>query len=333
MKSLHSIFVSTLLLLGSQAAFGLKTELVNVSYDPTRELFEKINPAFIEQWESQGNQDLTIQQLHGSSGQQSQAVVDGLKADVVTLALAPDIDLLVKNELVDPSWQQRLPFNAAPYTSTVVFLVRSGNPKAIKDWSDLVRSDIGVITPNPKTSGGARWNYLAAWGYALQNGGDQDKAREFVKQLFERVVVLDSGARGSTQSFAEKNLGDVLVTWENEAYQSQKTYAEKGFEIVVPSVSILAEPVVSVVDRVVDEKGTRAAAEAYLNFLYTDAAQEIIAQSFYRPRNQEIAKRYENILKPVELFTLEGTFGGWSLVEKAHFADGAIFDQILSEAQ
>lgn len=326
MKTLRPLFAVALLVASTSALFAHE-KLLNVSYDPTRELFAEINPAFISHYPS-----LEIEQSHGGSAKQAQAVIDGLKADVVTLALAPDIDLLAKNKLLKEDWQAAFPFNAAPYTSTIVFVVRQNNPKAVKDWSDLTRSDVGVVTPNPKTSGGARWNYLAAWGFGLKSAQqDESKAQDFVQRIFDRVVALDSGARGSTISFAEKNLGDVLITWENEAYQIQKTYPDANYQIVIPSLSILAEPVVAVVDAVVDERGTREAATAYLNFLYTYEAQEIIAKNFYRPRNADIAKKYEDVLKPVELFTIDESFGGWENAQKVHFSDGGKLDQILAQ--
>jgi sulfate/thiosulfate transport system substrate-binding protein len=303
--------------------------LLNVSYDPTRELYTAINAAFTKQWQAKTGKTVQIRQSHGGSGAQARAVSDGLQADVVTLALAYDIDAVQKAGLInDVAWQKRLPQNSAPYTSTIVFLVRKGNPKGIKDWSDLVRAGIGVITPNPKTSGGARWNYLAAWEYGKRRGGGTDaKAREFVTQLFKNVPVLDSGARGATTTFVQRGIGDVLLAWENEAYLA---VAEgKGqVEIVVPSLSIVAEPPVAVVDKVVDKKGTRAVAEAYLQFLYSAEGQEIAARHHYRPRDAKVAAKYAGTFAQVKLFTIDEAFGGWQNAQKAHFADGGTFDQI-----
>jgi sulfate transport system substrate-binding protein len=300
-------------------AQGQAQEILNVSYDPTRELFAAINLKFEAIWEKSHPVDLSIKQSHGGSGKQAQAVVDGLKADVVTLALAPDVNLLVEKGLVKEGWQQNLPFNSAPYTSTIVYVVRTGNPKAIKDWVDLTRSDVGIVTPNPKLSGGARWSYLAAWGYALQ--GDQQN---------QGIAAFDSGARGATLSFAEKGLGDVLITWENEAHQILKSYPDQKFEIVLPSVSILAEPVAAVVDSVVDARGTRDVATAYLNYLYSDEAQEIIAQNFYRPRNAEILAKHQDVLSPITLFSVEERFVSWDAAQDLHFGPGGKLDQVLS---
>ncbi len=303
--------------------------LLNVSYDPTRELYVAINAAFVKQWQAKTGKTVQIRQSHGGSGAQARAVSDGLEADVVTLALAYDIDAVQKAGLItDAAWQKRLPQNSAPYTSTIVFLVRKGNPKGIKDWSDLVKPGTAVITPNPKTSGGARWNYLAAWEYGKRRGGGTDaKAREFVTQLFKNVPVLDSGARGATTTFVQRGIGDVLLAWENEAYLA---VAEgKGqVEIVVPSLSILAEPPVAVVDKVVDKKGTRAVAEAYLQFLYSPEGQEIAARNHYRPRDPKMAAKYAGTFAQVTLFTIDEAFGGWQNAQKAHFADGGTFDQI-----
>ncbi len=310
------------------ATAGWAQTLLNVSYDPTRELYQAINKAFIAEWQKQGGKKLIINQSHGGSGSQARAVIDGISADVVTLALAYDIDAIAEKGIIAKDWQTRLPDNSAPYTSTIVFLVRKGNPKGIKDWNDLVKPGVSIITPNPKTSGGARWNYLAAWGYALkQNGGDQDKAKAFVSEIFKKVPVLDTGARGSTITFVQRNLGDVLLAWENEAFLAMNEFGKGKFEIVIPSASILAEPSVTLVDRVVDKKKTRAVADAYLKFLYTPEAQEIIAKNYYRPRNQEVAARHEATLPKVDLFSIEG-FGGWQQAQKTHFADGGIFDQI-----
>ncbi|GIM29786.1 sulfate transporter subunit [Clostridium polyendosporum] len=304
--------------------------LLNVSYDPTRELYESYNSSFSNYWKNKTGKDVTIKQSHGGSGKQARAVIDGLDADVVTLALAYDIDSLnEKKQLIDPNWIKKLPDNSTPYTSTIVFLVRKGNPKNIKDWDDLIKPGVAVITPNPKTSGGARWNYLAAWGYALKkNGSDQNKAKEFVQQLFKNVPVLDSGARGATTTFAERGIGDVLIAWENEAFLANREFGEGKFDIVVPSISILAEPPVSVVDSNVDKKGTRKVAEAYLQYLYSDEGQEIAAKNFYRPRNEAVAKKYENQFPKINLFTIDDVFGGWTKAQKEHFSDGGIFDQI-----
>jgi sulfate/thiosulfate-binding protein len=303
--------------------------LLNVSYDPTRELYSQINAAFSKYWKDKTGQSIQIRQSHGGSGAQARAVSDGLEADVVTLALAYDVDAVHKAGLIkDAAWQKRLPQNSSPYTSTIVFLVRKGNPKGIKDWSDLIKPGIGVITPNPKTSGGARWNYLAAWEFGKrQSGGHETKAREFVTQLFRNVPVLDSGARGATTTFVQRGIGDVLLAWENEAYLA---LAEgKGqVEIVTPSISILAEPPVAVVDKVVDKKGTRAVAEAYLQFLYTPEGQEIAARNHYRPRDAKVVAKYAGTFANVKLFTIDEAFGGWQTAQKTHFADGGTFDQI-----
>lgn len=322
------------LALGLGTAALADTTLLNVSYDPTRELYQQFNSAFTQHWKKLNGEAVRVQQSHGGSGKQARAVIDGLEADVVTLALAYDIDALAeKGQLVPPDWQKRLPNNSAPYTSTIVFLVRKGNPKGIHDWDDLVKADVSVITPNPKTSGGARWNYLAAWGYALKKyGGDEAKAREFVARLFKNVPVLDSGARGSTTTFVERGIGDVLVAWENEAYLAQKELGPDQFEIVTPSLSILAEPPVSVVDKVVDRKGTRKVAEAYLNYLYSPEGQQIAGKNFYRPRDPAIAAQYAGQFAKVNLFTIDDTFGGWQKAQKTHFADGGVFDQIYQPA-
>ena len=307
-------------------------ELLNVSYDPTRELYQDFNAAFARDWEGKARQRVSIRQSHGGSGAQGRSVIDGLEADVVTLALAYDVDAVAAAGLIAPDWQKRLPQNASPYTSTIVFLVRKGNPKGIKDWSDLVKPDVQVVTPNPKTSGGARWNYLAAWGYALkQPGGTDQKAREFVTELFTHVPVLDSGARGATTTFVERGIGDVLLAWENEAYLALEEANEK-VDIVVPSISILAEPPVAVVDKVVDRKGTRAVAEAYLQYLYSPEGQEIAAKHHYRPRDAAAAAKYANSFATVSLFTIDELFGGWQTAQKTHFGDGGTFDQIYRPA-
>lgn len=307
------------------------TTLMNVSYDPTRELYQDVNRAFAARWKSEKGEVLTFRQSHGGSGAQARAVLEGLPADVVTLALAYDIDALAERGLIAPNWQSRLPDNASPYTSTIVFLVRKGNPKHIKDWSDLVKPGISVVTPNPKTSGGARWNYLAAYAYAKhQKGGSDASARQFIQALYKNAGVLDSGARGATTSFVQRQLGDVLVAWENEAFLALKEFGSDAFEVVVPSVSILAEPPVSVVDKVVDRRGTRAVAEAYLRFLYTDEGQEIAARNFYRPRSAAIAARHAKQFPKLTLFTVDDSFGGWKQAQKTHFADGGVFDQLYS---
>jgi sulfate/thiosulfate transport system substrate-binding protein len=303
--------------------------LLNVSYDPTRELYEDFNAAFAKYWKTKSGENVTVRQSHGGSGKQARSVVDGLQADVVTLALAFDVNALATTgKLIPRNWQTRLANNSAPYTSTMVFLVRKGNPKRIKDWDDLVKPGVSVITPNPKTSGGARWNYLAAWGYALRrNNNDETKAREFVTRLFKNVPVLDSGARGSTTTFIERGIGDVLINWENEALLALEKLGKGQYEIVRPSVSILAEPSVTIVDRVVDKKGTRGVAEAYLKYLYTDEGQEIVAKHFYRPRSAAVAARYASVFPKIEMFDI-AAFGGWQAVQTKHFADGGIFDQI-----
>ncbi|RNB68582.1 sulfate ABC transporter substrate-binding protein [Brevibacillus panacihumi] len=304
-------------------------DLLNVSYDPTREFYQDINKAFISDWKEKTGQTLTIKQSHGGSGKQSRSVIDGLEADVVTLALAYDIDAIAERGLIASDWQKKLPDNSSPYTSTIVFLTRKGNPKQIKDWDDLIKPGIGVITPNPKTSGGARWNYLAAWGYALKhNNGDEAKAREFVTQLFKNVPVLDSGARGATTTFVERGIGDVLIAWENEAYLAVHELGKDKFEIVNPSTSILAEPPVTVVDRYADKHGTREVAEAYLQFLYSKQGQELAAKHYYRPRSEEVLKAHTPAFPEIELFTIDEVFGGWSKAQKEHFADQGIFDQI-----
>ena len=306
--------------------------LLNVSYDPTRELYQKYNAAFVKHWKEKTGDDVTIKQSHGGSGKQARAVIDGLEADVVTLALAADIDAVAqKGGLINADWQKRLGNNAAPYTSTIVFLVRKGNPKGIKDWPDLVKDGVEVITPNPKTSGGARWNYLAAWGYALkQPGGNDETAKKFVSDIYKHTKVLDSGARGSTTTFAERGIGDVLIAWENEAHLSLKELGPDKYEIITPSLSILAEPPVAVVDKVVDKHGTRKVAEGYLEYLYSAEGQEIAGQNFYRPRDEKIAAKYAKQFAEVKLFTIDDVFGGWTKAQATHFADGGIFDQIYA---
>ncbi|WP_442770771.1 sulfate ABC transporter substrate-binding protein [Zoogloea ramigera] len=304
--------------------------LLNVSYDPTRELYQDYNAAFAKYWKNRNNEVVTIKQSHGGSGKQARSVIDGLEADVVTLALAYDVDALhEKGKLIPADWQKRLPHNAAPYTSTIVFLVRKGNPKKIRDWNDLAKPGIEVITPNPKTSGGARWNYLAAWGYALkQPGGNDATAKDFVKKIFGNVKVLDSGARGSTTTFVERGIGDVLIAWENEAYLALKELGPEKFELVTPSLSILAEPPVAVVDKVVDKRGTRKVATAYLEYLYSPEGQTLAGDNYYRPRDAKIAARYAKQFAPVKLFTIDEVFGGWANAQKTHFADGGLFDEI-----
>jgi sulfate transport system substrate-binding protein len=312
------------------AAQGGEVSLLNVSYDPTRELYQDFNQAFAKYWKAKTGQTVTIEQSHGGSSKQARAVIDGLQADIVTLALAYDIDAISQNAgLISADWQKRLPQNSTPYTSTIVFLVRKGNPKQIKDWDDLVKPGTSVITPNPKTSGGARWNYLAAWAYALkQPGGNEQKAQEFVKRLYKNVPILDSGARGSTTTFVQREIGDVLIAWENEAFLSIKELGPEKVEIVVPSQSILAEPPVTIVDKVVDKKGTRNVAQAYLEYLYTPEGQEIAAKNYYRPRLDSVATKYAATFPKIKLVTIDEVFGGWQKAQKTHFADGGVFDQI-----
>lgn len=323
-KILSILFAVTLS--GSAIA---QTTLLNVSYDPTRELYQDFNKAFAAHWKKESGEDITIKQSHGGSGKQARSVIDGLQADVVTLALARDIDAIQSRGIIKEGWQMRLPQNAAPYTSTIVFLVRKGNPKAIKDWGDLTREGVAVITPNPKTSGGAQWNYLAAWGYALkQPGGNDAKARDFVQRIYRNVKVLDSGARGATTTFVERGIGDVLIAWENEAYLAVKELGPNKFEIVTPSISILAEPTVSVVDKTVDKRGSRKQAEAYLSYLYSPEGQEIAAKHYYRPRNKKVAAKYAKQFAPVKLFTIDQVLGGWTKAHAVHFASGGVYDQI-----
>ena len=327
--------------LATLAALGLSlgpaaardVNLLNVSYDPTRELYQAYNPAFAKYWKAKTGETVTIKQSHGGSGKQARSVIDGLDADVVTLALAYDIDEIgARGKLIAPEWQKRLPHNSAPYTSTYIFLVRKGNPKRIKDWGDLIKPGVSVITANPKTSGGARWGYLAAYGWALkQPGGNDARAREFITKLFLNVPVLDSGARGSTVTFAERGLGDVLLAWENEAHLSLKEFGADKFDIVYPPTSILAEPPVAVVDRVADKRGTRALATAYLQYLYSPEAQEIAARHHYRPTDPQVAAKYAAQFPAVKLFTIDELFGGWAQAQKTHFADGGVFDQIYGQ--
>ena len=313
------------------AAARADVSLLNASYDPTRELYREFNAAFARHWESRTREKVAIRQSHGGSGKQARSVIDGLQADVVTLALAYDIDeIAARAKLIPADWQKRLPYNSAPYTSTIVFLVRKGNPKGIKDWDDLVRPGVSVITPNPKTSGGARWNYLAAWGFALKKfGNDEAKAKDFVSLLYRNVPVLDSGARGSTTTFVERGIGDVFISWENEAFLAVKELGAEKLEIVVPSVSILAEPPVAIVDKVVDRRGTRKVAQAYLEYLYGEEGQNVAGRNFYRPNDPRIAARYADQFAAVTLFRIDEVFGGWQQAQKAHFADGGTFDQIF----
>ena len=327
LKTISQSLIALFLL--SQGAYAADVTLLNISYDPTRELYQDFNAAFAKQWKAKTGDNVTVKQSHGGSGKQARTVIDGIEADVVTLALAYDIDAIAERGLVNPQWQKRLQHNSAPYTSTVVFLVRKGNPKGIKDWADLVKPGVSVITPNPKTSGGARWNHLAAWGYAIkQPGGSTASATTFINKLYKNVPVLDSGARGATTTFVERGIGDVLLAWENEALLAIKELGPDKVEIVAPSVSILAQPPVSVVDKVVDKRGTRKVAEAYLQYLYSDEGQEISAKNYYRPTSPKIAAKYAAQYPKVKLFTIEDVAGGWTSAQKAHFADGGVFDQV-----
>jgi sulfate transport system substrate-binding protein len=315
--------------LGQSAAFAADITLLNVSYDPTRELYQDFNQAFARQWKAKTGDNVTVKQSHGGSGKQARSVIDGLPADVVTLALAYDIDAISERGLIAHNWQQRLAHRSTPYASTIVFLVRKGNPKHIRDWADLVKPGVSVITPNPKTSGGARWNYLAAWGYALsQPGGTEATARDYLGKLFKNVPVLDSGARGATTTFTERGIGDVLIAWENEALLAVKELGPDKFEVVAPSSSILAEPPVAVVDKVADKRGTRAVAEAYLQYLYSPEGQQIAARHYYRPVVEPYARQYAAQFPAIKLFTIDEVAGGWTKAQKAHFADGGLFDQI-----
>ena len=328
MSTIQTFILGVSMALSSWAAQA-QISLLNVSYDPTRELYAEFNQAFAKHWKERTGQDVTIKQSHGGSGKRARSISDGLDADVATLALAGDTDALHDNgKLIPAGWQKRLPHNSSPYTSTIILVVREGNPKGIKDWDDLVKPGIKVITPNPKTSGGARWNYLAAWEFAKRKLGSDVKAKEFVKKLYENVPVLDTGARGSTITFAQRNQGDVLVAWENEAYLLEKEFGAK-FDVVYPSLSILAEPPVTVVDKNVDRKGTRAVAEEYLKYLYTEEGQDIAGKNFYRPAVSEKAKaKYAKQFAPIKLFKIDEAFGGWAKADKDHFADGGSFDQI-----
>ena len=327
---ISKIFTALALSIGISATSFAGPTLLNVSYDPTRELYQDFNKAFADHWKKKTGEEVNFKQSHGGSGKQARAVLDGLDADVVTLALAYDIDILGEKDLIPKNWQKRLKNNSSPYTSTIVFLVRKGNPKGIKDWNDLIKPGVEVITPNPKTSGGARWNYLAAWAYALkQQGGNDAKAKEFVKKLYANVKVLDSGARGSTTTFTERGIGDVFISWENEAFLAVKDLGPEKYEIVTPSLSILAEPPVTVVDKNVDKKGTRKVATAYLEYLYSPEGQEIAGKHYYRPRDAKAAAKYANQFSKVKLFSIDEVFGGWQKAQKTHFSDGGTFDQII----
>jgi sulfate transport system substrate-binding protein len=325
-KLILSTVLTATLSLGTAIA---QTTLLNVSYDPTRELYKDFNTAFNKHWQAKTGQEVKVRQSHGGSGKQAMSVRDGLEADVVTLALGYDIDALVERQLIPADWQTRFPNNSSPYTSTIVFLVRKGNPKNIKDWGDLAKPGTSVITPNPKTSGGARWNYLAAWAWALkQPGGNEQKAKELVTAIFKNVPVLDSGARGSTTTFVERGLGDVLIAWENEAILAVNELGKDKFDIIAPSLSILAEPPVAVVDKVVEKRGTRLTAKAYLDYLYSEEGQRIAAKHYYRPSDPKIAAQYAGQFPKIKLITIDNTFGGWQKAQKTHFADGGTFDQI-----
>ncbi|WP_241622566.1 sulfate ABC transporter substrate-binding protein [Rosenbergiella australiborealis] len=318
------------LLMVSASVLAKDYQLLNVSYDPTREFYEQYDKAFSAYYKQQTGDNVVVRQSHGGSGKQATSVINGIRADVVTLALQSDIDAIAQRGRIDKQWQARLPDNSAPYTSTIVFLVRKGNPKGIHDWSDLIKPGVNVITPNPKTSGGARWNYLAAWGYALDaHHGDPKQAEAFVRALYKNVQVQDSGARGATNTFVERGIGDVLIAWENEAYLAVNKLKKDQFEIITPKESILAEPTVAVVDKVVDERGTRTVAEVYLKYLYSPEGQQIIAQNYYRPRDPAVEKQYASVFKPLHLFTVDEKFGGWANAQKIHFSDGGTYDQIM----
>ena len=325
---LPTVLLASLLISGNAVA---DRTLLNVSYDPTRELYQEFNASFIKQWQAKTNEKVAVRQSHGGSGKQARSVIDGLEADVVTLALGNDINAIAeKAKLLPEDWQKRFARNSTPYTSTIIFLVRKGNPKGIKDWNDLARPGVAVITPNPKTSGGAQWNYLAAWEFGKRNFGEA-RAKEFVADIYKNVPVLDSGARGSTTTFVERGVGDILISWENEAFLAIKEYGPGKFEIVVPSLSILAEPPVAIVDKVVDKKGTRDLAEAYLQYLYSEEGQEIAAKNFYRPTNAKIAAKYASQFQAITLFKIDEAFGGWKNAHRTHFADGGTFDQIYQK--
>jgi sulfate/thiosulfate transport system substrate-binding protein len=327
MRTRFALVAAALVLVTSSAA-AQNLSLLNVSYDPTRELYAEFNKAFVSAYQRETGKKVDIKQSHGGSGSQARGVIDGLQADVVTLALAYDIDAISAKGFINKDWQARLPQNSSPYTSTIVFLVRKGNPKAIKDWDDLAKSGVQVVTPNPKTSGGARWNYLAAWGHALKKGQTPEQAKAFVASIFKNVPVLDTGARGSTVTFVERGVGDVLLAWENEAFLALREFGANKFEVVMPPLSILAEPPITIVDKVVDKKGTREIADAYLRFWYTREGQEIAAKHSYRPRDADVATKYEKSFAKVNLFTIDDVFGGWTKAQKEHFAEGGIFDQI-----
>ncbi len=332
LNTLVSLLTAATLMVSAASVWAKDITLLNVSYDPTRELYQDYNPAFAKYWQAKTGDKVEVKQSHGGSGKQARSVVDGLDADVVTLALSYDIDAIAeKAKLLPEDWQKRLKNNSSPYTSTYIFLVRKGNPKGIKDWGDLVKPGVEVITANPKTSGGARWGYLAAYGYALkQPGGNDAKAKEFISELFKHVPVLDSGARGSTVTFAERGLGDVLLAWENEAHLALKEFGAEKFDIVYPPISILAEPPVALVDKVVDKHGTREVAQAYLDYLYSPEGQEIAARNFYRPIDKSVAAKHSKQFPTLKLFTIDDTFGGWTKAQKTHFADGGVFDQIYT---
>ena len=325
---LPAVLLASLIISSNASA---ERALLNVSYDPTRELYQEFNASFIKQWQAKKGEKVIIRQSHGGSGKQARSVIDGLEADVVTLALANDINAIAeKSKLLTEDWQKRLARNSTPYTSTIIFLVRKGNPKGIKDWNDLARPGVAVITPNPKTSGGAQWNYLAAWEYGKRNFGEA-RAKEFVADIYKNVPVLDSGARGSTTTFVERGVGDVFISWENEAFLAIKEYGPGKFEMVVPSLSILAEPPVAIVDKVVDKKGTRDLAEAYLQYLYSEEGQEIAAKNFYRPSNQKVSEKYVKQFPVITMFRIDEAFGGWKNAHKIHFSDGGTFDQIYQK--
>ncbi|WP_258086300.1 sulfate ABC transporter substrate-binding protein [Xenorhabdus bovienii] len=326
----YAVLTALLMVLAGGSAWAKEVQLLNVSYDPTRELYQQYDQAFSQYWQQKTGDHVTVRQSHGGSGKQATSVINGLQADVVTLALAYDVNAIAERGRIAKNWIDRLPENSAPYTSTIVFLVRKGNPKHIKDWSDLVRPGVSIVTPNPKTSGGARWNYLAAWGYGLaQNNQDQGKTKAFVKALYKNVEVLDSGARGATNTFVERGIGDVLIAWENEALLATHALAQDKFEIVTPSLSILAEPTVAVVDKVVDKRGTRELATEYLKYLYSPVGQEIAAKNYYRPSDKAVAEKYHAVFPALKLFTIDEVFGGWDKAQEAHFATGGIFDEII----
>lgn len=334
-KNFQNLFAGVVLAIAvflSNVVDAKNVTLLNVSYDPTREFYQEFNQAFARYWKEKTGDTVTIQQSHGGSGKQARTVIDGLEADVITLALAYDIDAISERAgLLPTNWQTRLPNNSAPYTSAIVFLVRKGNPKGIKDWEDLIKPGTAVITANPKTSGGARWNYLAAWAYASKKYGNEDRAKDFVRALYKNVPVLDSGARGSTITFVERGIGDVLLAWENEAFLALNELGKDRFEIIMPSLSILAEPPVTLVDKVADKKGTRVVAEAYLNYFYSPHGQEIAAKHYYRPREQAVTAKYPGRFREVQLVTINDTFGGWAKAHRLHFIDGGVFDQIYLE--